>query len=479
VVFFESNGGMTRTEATLPEIRLAVAEPELDIANVETVLESLSENCYFLTSDRNRYRFSSSPRLNKVLSDRRASVKDSAIEERVRQEIQNVFKSGTGIPERIYFPEQTGQVPDRPVLTLLVCKPEQTLSAKNTLPFIEKIIRECGSTGRTFKSALLFAVPDNPTSLQEEARKLLALEDISDDSETLKRLDESDKKQLKISIEKSSGLLKDAVWRTYRFILLLGKDNKLREIDLGLTHSSSADNIKTAIMTRLDQDDEVVKGFGPAKLLKNWVSFEEWSTKSVRDAFYSSPQLPRLLSPEIVKDTIARGVSDGLLAYVGKSANGDYEPFYYGTALSINDIEFSDDMFIITKDTAEKYKRAKQSEQLQQQQPTAAKPDDHKSISTSGSANTSEQIEFQTTEAIAPGSELIGQPNRVVWQGEIPYQKWMNFYTKVISKFASEQGLKLTLKFEVSSEKGISTQKAEEAKIALRELGVSDDLQIF
>ena len=40
-IFFESNGGQAKAEATVPEIRLAVAEPELDIGNVETVLETL------------------------------------------------------------------------------------------------------------------------------------------------------------------------------------------------------------------------------------------------------------------------------------------------------------------------------------------------------------------------------------------------------------------------------------------------------
>jgi hypothetical protein len=41
-IFFESNGGQTRIEATVPGIRLAVAEADLDIGNVETVLESLT-----------------------------------------------------------------------------------------------------------------------------------------------------------------------------------------------------------------------------------------------------------------------------------------------------------------------------------------------------------------------------------------------------------------------------------------------------
>jgi len=53
----------------------------------------------------------------------------------------------------------------------------------------------------------------------------------------------------------------------------------------------------------------------------------------------------------------------------------------------------------------------------------------------------------------------------------------MNFYTKVLSRFAAGTGLKLTLKVEVSSEAGIATQKVEETKVALRELGLSDDIE--
>src|SRR5262249_51715043 len=67
-IFFESNGGQVHAEATVPEIRLAVGEPELDIGNVETVLETLSSACYFLSVERNRYRFSLLPNLNKLLA---------------------------------------------------------------------------------------------------------------------------------------------------------------------------------------------------------------------------------------------------------------------------------------------------------------------------------------------------------------------------------------------------------------------------
>ncbi len=49
-------------------------------------------------------------------------------------------------------------------------------------------------------------------------------------------------------------------------------------------------------------------------------------------------------------------------------------------------------------------------------------------------------------------------------------------YTKVLSKFAASKGLKLTVKFELSSDGAISQQKIEEAKVALRELGLDDSL---
>jgi len=53
----------------------------------------------------------------------------------------------------------------------------------------------------------------------------------------------------------------------------------------------------------------------------------------------------------------------------------------------------------------------------------------------------------------------------------------VNFYTKVLSKFAGAQGLKLTLSIEVSPEGGISTQRIEETRMALQELGLSADVE--
>ena len=93
-------------------------------------------------------------------------------------------------------------------------------------------------------------------------------------------------------------------------------------------------------------------------------------------------------------------------------------------------------------------------------------------------------VKGSTTVSVAKAGSIPPQPSGPVaaprvlrWTGEIPSQKWMNFYTKVLSKFASGQGLKLVLDFEVAPEGGISPQKIEETKVALQELGLTCDIE--
>jgi hypothetical protein len=176
---------------------------------------------------------------------------------------------------------------------------------------------------------------------------------------------------------------------------------------------------------------------------------------------FASPKFPRLLSVEAVRQAIQNGVGNGFFAYVGKTAKGDYSPYFFQKPLITGDVELSDEMFLIKKEVAEEYRKAK----AQAPQP---KP------------------EVTPEPEVEVGKERVegGKPTRpeqltfagLSWSGEIPPQKWMNFYTKVLSKFASGSKLKLKLTVEVNPESGVSKQKVEETKAALRELGLNDDI---
>lgn len=473
VIFFESNGGQSKAEATLAEVRLAVAEPNLDIGNVETVLESLMATCYFLSSEKLRYRFSTRTNLNRLVSDRRAAVSAARVEERAREEVIKVLSetpkgTKTSPITPIFFPERSSAIPDRPALTLVVLAPDTGLSEKAVVAFIESATRESGASGRTFKSALFWAAPDGSHAIQDAARRLLAWEEIEAEVQELK-LDDSQKRQLSESRRAAERDIKEAVWRTYRRLLLLGKDGALKTIDLGHPNSSQSDTLGSLLLTRLMQDGELTDGVSVNMLVRNWSgAYKEWSTKSVRDAFYASPQLPRLLRPEALGETIAKGVSGGQLAYVGKASDGSYEPFHWKGALSAKDVELSDDRFLIQGSVAEAYKAARDA-------PVPEHTRSEPSAIEAGATVT--PVAKKAPEP--PSTEPPPQPQklrRIAWSGSVPPQKWMNFYTKVLSRFATLPGLRLTLRVEVMPSEGVSTQAAEEMRVALRELGLDDRL---
>jgi hypothetical protein len=60
------------------------------------------------------------------------------------------------------------------------------------------------------------------------------------------------------------------------------------------------------------------------------------------------------------------------------------------------------------------------------------------------------------------------------WRGSVPPQKWMNFYTKVLSPLASSSALKLEVSFEVSIDTDLAQSKVDETRSGLKELGLDD-----
>ena len=472
-VFFESNGGMTRAEASAPEIRLSVADPDLDIGHVETVLDGLTEACYYLTVERNRYHFSFKENLNKRYADRRANIKDGTIGERVREEIESVFATNGGISP-IFFPETSGKIPDKPVLTFVVLAPEQSAEdEKRTRSFIEAAIREHGTTGRTYKSGLIFVVCGSPGPLFEDARRLLAWQEIEQELPTIS-VDDSQVTQLSSNIKKAKLDLKESVWRNYNNVALLGKDNSVRFIDLGKPHSSAAASIIQFILNELSNVDEVQKGITPNLLVRNWPpALPEWNTRAVRDAFYASPLFPRLLDPEAIRETIARGVSNGQIAYVGKAGSGKYLPFNFERTITAFDVEISEEMYIITKETAEAY-RQQLSKPERSAEPEPLLP----GIEQSGESGPQlAPLKPSQGPSMPKGSPAATQLMlELTWSGEVPSQKWMNFYTKFLTKLGVGNDINLNVNVKCKPLGGLSPQKIEEIKSALRELGLDDTL---
>ena len=71
-----------------------------------------------------------------------------------------------------------------------------------------------------------------------------------------------------------------------------------------------------------------------------------------------------------------------------------------------------------------------------------------------------------------PGMQILR------WRGTVPPQKWMNFYTKVLTRLASSPELKLEVSIEIPVDEKQAQIKADETRFGLKELGLNDNASL-
>jgi hypothetical protein len=464
-IFFESSGGQVKERATLPEVRLAVGAPDLEIGNVETALEALRDACYFLLAEGAEYRFSTKPNLNKLIADRRAALGEDEVEERALDAVRRVFGSTRGLArpfEVVFFPEESRAIPDTPALRLVVLHPDRPWG-EGTRAQVEAWMREHGASPRRFRNALLWSAVDPGNGLLEAARRARAWESLAEEVGE-RGFDEAQRAELDQQRRRAERDLEEAVWRAYRWVAFLGHEGELVEEDLGVVHSSAAPSFQGLIQARLRQRDELADALGPNRVVQNWpVSgaerVPEWSCRALRDAVYSSPAFPRLLEPGALRETVAKGVREGLFGLGAKSADG-FVRVAINEALSPEEVEFSDDVVLLLPDLAR---------HLKEEAPSPEKP-----VAEPGP---------EAAPAPAPGPGPVTQPPiftgekvaGVRWEGEVPWQKWQIFYNKVLSNLAGGH-LRLTVRFESRPEGGLLKERVAELRERLSELGLHQEL---
>ncbi len=514
-IFLESNGGQAKKEATIPELRLALGSPDIDVMNIETALEALAPPggiCYYLHSSGEKFSFHTVPNLIKVVSDRKAAV-NPKIEEAMKELVKSVFSEGPGI-EKVFFPDQSNQITNTPSLKLIILSPDQSINDPQTIPKITRMTEEHGTSGRTYKNALLWVIPDDTRMFRDDARTYLAWQDLKDNPE--EGFDKEQRNQVETGLLKSKRAAREAVWRCYSHIGLWDKSNTIRDIPLGLNTSSSAKNITELIISRLEITSEIVDSISPNFLKRNWPpAFVEWRTQHVRDTFYASPLFPRLLHPEKIIDSIKRGVEDGIFGYGGIVGEGKYDPFYFQDLISPAIIEISDDMYLIPLEKAQAYKnlitKPKELSKIViypndkavstgENTTYSVKGYDHEGIEiplqsvtwTTNAGYISEQGVLSVNEIpgeyrvtcssgdISTSIPVTVQKKDKVkhepkpdeeWTGELSPIDWITFYNKIIEQASGfEEKIKIDLTFRITDPSSIDPEKLESLNQAFREL---------
>lgn len=553
VIFFESNGGIASpdpVEASEPEIRFAVGEPAMKIENVTAVLDALIEHCHYLTRENKLYRFHLAPNLNKLFIDRSPHLDEERLEEQLRAEISELFATS---PLVTLFPEESHEILDHPVLTLVVMAPEYTSDDPQTLHVLQAMTETCGEEPRTFQNAIIWVVPDQNRSMYGHTRSILTWRDIQHDLEagSISFEDSSNvepasmMEQITVNINNAHQQLREAVWQNYRQMAFLNKESHVEFLDLGQFQPDESNSQPLLLLHQLRLFDYVVDTVSPRFLTRNWpekFKEKEWSTRAVRDMFFISPLFPRLLNPDILKETIAKGASSGLLGYVSRKVARRYDIFYYQKPLMAADVEISDEKFIITPETAEAYlagltptltsltidppqvnlttgekitftahaldETGEEIKRNVQWEATGGTIDqkgifiagendgsDFEVRATAGEKNAWVKVSIlskkpdppdQLVHQLAPVEERPETPLsiHVSWEGDISAraqseQAWLDFYHTLLAPLSQHYSLNVELRLDISLEQGITAEQIEKLKTALRKLNLPEDLQKY
>lgn len=519
IIFFESNGGQTAGKlCTLPEIKLNLADPNLDIGLVDTVLQDMVDGCYYLTVSGSKYKFSTQENLIKRFSDRKATVPENEISDLINQEVSSVFSEKNDI-ECILFPILNNQVPDRPALSFFILSPDMNFKESNTFTFIKDIFHSHGANPRVYKNGIIGVVAESAMGLKEEARKFLAWSSIEKDAAEL-HFEKDVVNSIKENVQRSKRDLKEQVWKAYRHLFLLSKSGDFTHHDLGLLHSSQSGSLIDVYVHRLIQDGEITEEVNPNFLVRNWPAFTRWTTKQIRDAFYSSPIFPKLKNPVSISSTISKGVANSILGYCQLQA-GEVTNVVIGKSINASEIEISDDVAILKSEDARKYEEPRTLNRIVLTTPKKnLLPEEEIQIQAVGYDQFNERlfienIDWSTTSGDISSAGLLKSPSNeysftvsatssgvtgtidlyvnkdnneddeslptgkkvIKWSGEIPYGKWMVFYNKILSKQISKTGFKVSVSFEFELERNDVTETLENIKSELHELGLDTRIE--
>lgn len=522
IIFFESNGGQTIDKlCTLPEVKLDLADPDLDIGLVDTVLVDMIDGCYYLTVSGNKYKFSTQENLIKRFSDRKANVKDEEIEKLINEEVSDVFSVKTGL-ECVLFPTVNNQVPDRPTLYFFILNPEMNFKDSQTLIFIKDVFSTYGANPRVYRNGIIGVAADNSQGLKEEARKWLAWSSIEKDAAEL-HFEKEVVINIKDNLQRAKRDLKEQIWKAYRHLFLLDKNGEVIHIDLGLLHSSQSGTLIDVYVNRLLQDGEVTEEVNPSFLVRNWPpAFTQWTTKQIREVFYSSPVFPKLKNPLSISSTISKGVANSTFG-VCQLQSGNITNVIIGKTVSVDDIEISDEVAILLAEEARKYEEPRLLKRIvlfspktnllprEDVQVTAVGYDQFNEIiaihniewsTSSGNISSNGFLECPETECSVTVSAMASgisgtiilsvkkEPNvnekqppfsvgkkTIKWSGEVPPGKWMVFYNKVLSKQVSKNGFNVSVSFQFELEGNDTSETLDSIKFELNELGLDTRIE--
>jgi hypothetical protein len=298
-----------------------------------------------------------------------------------------------------------------------------------TESFIQDILTNYSTAYRTYKNTLMFLVSDQNeyNGFKENICRYLALKAINEDKEIQKTLTEVDKEKANQKLKEIDSALWFKTISVYRYLIKGSKDG-IKKFDLGIPSTGEKLSFTARVKNYLKDQEELIDKLSPKVLIERTFSEKDERKNLVEiwEAFLKYYELPMLEGEYVLKDTIVKGVKDGVFGLLMN------DKVWYQEIVSIPEI--SNEIFVLRKEVALKMKgEVKEVVSVEKALPTLP------------------------TETLAPKKVPEKALRRIVLKAKVPWDKLSDLMRGVFMPLNREGArISLEVKIEAHSEEGIS-----------------------
>lgn len=434
-IFFHSFSAKGSEEGIdLPYIKLATLHLDTLPSMVTEVLHKLSSTLWYLNEKNGRYYFSKIPNLNRMILDKKELFNDS-----YQEELKEIVKREAGKAFNVYiWPRSSMDIPDNKEIKLVIMHPDFKEGD------VDSWIEKKGDNFRIYKNTLIFAFSDPSAfaTLREDIKTYLALKEIKKEIESGKN--EPLKEKLPEVRERIKRIERDFSYHLRRVyhILRVGDD----VIDLGQP-SVGKETLSGWYKSELEYRDRLVKSLHYRVIINKFMKEDKVLTKALLEQFYKDKSLVMLSSEEVLKQAIRQGVADGAFCLaVVEDGEIIEDTFKFNTSISLGEITFDKNEYIIPKDECLKFQQ-----KLKEEETEIAQPYEEKSSQKTGRIGVFREEESETTVEVE-------KYRRVFLRIEgIPPSKIADLNRGVFMPISQEVGeFKLKIEIDIMDDEGIS-----------------------
>jgi hypothetical protein len=322
------------------ELLTLLAHPSVDAAALEEGLRKWRGISWFLVENPDVWQVSTTPNLTHMHVQAIGWLNEQEIDDELKRRIRAVPTLKIADPgvEVHTLPQSPRDISDDPQLHYLILEPECAMELGKPLPAaVEAYFNE--RTGpqdpRIYRNNILALVPEvsRVAGLREQVRRWLAWGRL-EQPEVFKLLTDPQKKELPKRKQEAASGLPEAVVGAYNILVAVDETGQVRAQPLR-TDTTAGGTPFERVKFMLTQDERLVTTSLDPDLILPGSYLELWRedetarrATDLRDAFGQFPRLPRLLRPESLFDTLARGVREGVLVLRLPRADGSIRTWW-------------------------------------------------------------------------------------------------------------------------------------------------------